>query len=111
MTEQRRPTVPAIGTCSTVGQFRMVSQIPHLLMPTRPLRATKVPDPAGPRMDIVCRGFKMLLERIHNLQGGRRIREEPRLETSDGLIDARCPHFNCCVPGIAGKREQPCRRR
>ncbi len=31
-----------------------------LLMPTLPLRATKLPDPAGPRMDIINRGFEML---------------------------------------------------
>ena len=31
-----------------------------LLMPTLPLRATKLPDPAGPRMDIISRGFEML---------------------------------------------------
>ena len=29
-------------------------------MPTLPLRATKLPDPAGPRMDIINRGFEML---------------------------------------------------
>jgi hypothetical protein len=29
-------------------------------MPTLPLRATKLPDPAGPRMDIISRGFEML---------------------------------------------------
>ncbi|HEX2886549.1 amidase, partial [Vineibacter terrae] len=31
-----------------------------LLMPTLPLRATKLPDPAGPRMDIIQRAFEML---------------------------------------------------
>src|SRR6266851_2497748 len=31
-----------------------------LLMPTLPLRATKLPDPAGPRMDIINRAFEML---------------------------------------------------
>ena len=31
-----------------------------LLMPTLPLRATKLPDPAGPRMDIISRAFEML---------------------------------------------------
>ena len=31
-----------------------------LLMPTLPMRATKLPDPAGPRMDIINRAFEML---------------------------------------------------
>ena len=31
-----------------------------LLMPTLPLRATKLPDPGGPRMDIIMRAFEML---------------------------------------------------
>ena len=31
-----------------------------LLMPTLPMRATKLPEPAGPRMDIITRAFEML---------------------------------------------------
>src|SRR5262245_8604391 len=31
-----------------------------LLMPTLPLRATKIPDPAAPRMDKIMRAFEML---------------------------------------------------
>jgi amidase len=44
----------------TAAYDAALSKYDLLLMPTLPLRATKLPDPAGPRMDGINRGFEML---------------------------------------------------